>query len=299
MIDYRNIIRNREFRLQLTRLFRFVPDKLYLKLVYRMKTGRKLNLKNPKGFNEKLQWLKLYDKHPEYTDFADKVKVREHIKSVLGEGYTFPLLGTWNSIDDIDFSTLPDRFVLKCNHDSGSVKIIHDKSSLTDADKKELSRFFRRRLKLNPYYAGREYPYRDIHPCILAEPLMAGENEDIRDYKFFCFDGKPELLFIVSGRFSEKHEDYYDMDFNHLPEITNGSTDSGVTMEKPAFFEEMKMLAAKLSQGISQVRMDFYEINGKIYFGEYTFYGAGGFLLFEPEEWEQRLGDMIKLPNKD
>lgn len=293
MIDYRNIIRNREFRLQLTRLFRFVPNKLYLKLVYRMKTGRKLNLKNPKGYNERLQWLKLYDKHPEYTDLADKVKVRDHIKNVLGDGYTFPLLGTWNSFDDIDFSSLPDSFVLKCNHDSGSVKIIKDKKLLTDTDKKDLSRFYRARLKLNPYYAGREYPYRNICPCILAEPLMIGENDDIRDYKFFCFDGKPELLLIVSGRFTEKHEDHYDMDFNHLHFITNGSTDSGTTMEKPAFFEEMKEMATKLSRGIPQVRMDFYEINGRIYFGEYTFFSAGGFLLFQPDEWEQKLGNCI------
>lgn len=296
LIDYRDVIKNREFRLKLTKLFRILPDKPYLKLIYRIKTGRKLNLQDPKGYNEKLQWLKLYDVHPEYTELADKVKVRDYIKEQLGEGYTFPLLGTWDSFEDIDFNELPNSFVLKCNHDSGSVKIIHDKNTLTEQEKKSLAKFYRGRLKLNSYYAGREYPYKNIKPCILAEPLMEAEGETggICDYKFFCFNGEPKLMFIVSGRFSEKHEDYYDMDFNHLL-IEKGSTDSGITRERPPFFDQMKEIAAKLSKGMPQVRMDFYEINGKIYFGEFTFFCAGGFLLFTPEEWERKIGDYINI----
>ena len=295
MVDYRNIIKSREFRLKLTKLLRFVPDKIYLRAVYRMKTGRKLNLKNPSTFNEKLQWLKLNDIKAEYTDLVDKVKVREHIQKELGEGYMFPLYGIWDKFEDIDFSSLPDSFVLKCNHDSGSVKIIQDKNALTDKDKKELAKFLNGRLKINAFYAGREYPYKDVKPCIIAEKLMIpADGAGICDYKFFCFDGQPKIMFKVSGRFSEKHEDYYDMDFNHLS-IENGSTDSGITMEKPAFFDEMKEMAAKLSKGIKQVRMDFYEVDGKIYFGEYTFFSAGGFLLFEPENWEQQLGSWLEI----
>lgn len=295
MIDYRKILKNQEFRLRFTTLFRFLPDKQYLKLVYRVKVGKKLNLKHPKGFNEKLQWLKVYRKHPEYTDLSDKIKVRDHVAKIIGEGHTFPLLGAWERFEDIPFDTLPDRFVLKCSHDSGSVRIIRDKSSLTDSELKKMKKFYRGRMKLNPYLVGREYPYKNVKPYIIAEPLIEPKNGNgLNDYKFFCFNGVPKLMFIVTGRYTEKHEDFYDMDFNHLP-IENGFTPTNTITEKPAFFDEMKEMAAKLSQGIDHVRMDFYEVDGKIYFGEYTFYSAGGFMLFEPEEWENKLGSWIEI----
>lgn len=293
MIDYRNVIRNRELRLKLIDKLAFIPDEPYLKMVYRIKTGRKLNLKNPVGFNEKLNWLKLHDVRPEYTQLADKLLVREHIRQTLGEDYCIPLLGAWDRFEDIDFDALPEKFVLKCNHDSGSVKFIKEKSALTEKDRQLLRKFYDGRLKHNPYHLAREYPYRDIHPMILAEEYMEAPG-GINDYKFFCFDGEPKLMFTVSGRYGEKHEDYFDMDYNWII-IENGSTPSAEPPIKPKCFEEMKELCKKLSDGMAQVRMDFYEIDGKVYFGEFTFFPAGGFLLFEPEDWEYKLGEYIKI----
>lgn len=296
-MDYKKIIKSRELRLQLTRLLRFVPSKFYIKMVYRMKTGRKLNLKHPKTINEKMQWLKFHDIHPEYTDLADKIKVREYIRQKLGDGYMFPLLGQWESFDDIDFSKLPDSFVLKCNHDSGSVKLIEDKNALTEKDLKELKKFFHARLRLNPFYAGREYPYKDIKPYIIAEKLMESEDgKGIKDYKFFCFHGEPKIMFLATERLIDVKFDLYDMDFNHL-DIEYIHPNSDQRPEKPETFEEMKRIAATLSEGMKFVRIDLYEIDGKVYFGEFTFYSGGGFYLFSPDEWEQKLGDWVDLEN--
>ena len=292
MIDYRNIIKSRELRLKLINLLRFIPDEPYLKMVYRIKTGKKLNLKNPKTFCDKLNWLKLHDIHPEYTRLADKIAVREYLKEVLGEDICIPMLGAWEHYDDIDFDALPDQFVLKCNHDSGSVKIIKDKSQMDHAD---LRKFFEGRLRLNPYVLGREYPYRDIKPMIMAEKYMVPEGEsDINDYKFLCFDGVPKYMFVITGRNTDCRQDFYDMDFNHLA-IEDSYRMSDRPMEKPTFFDEMVALVTRLSQGMKTVRMDLYEIHGKIYFGEYTFFDAGGFWPKEPEEWEYTMGDLINL----
>lgn len=292
MIDYRNIIKSRELRLKLINLLRFIPDEPYLKMVYRIKTGKKLNLKNPKTFCDKLNWLKLHDIHPEYTRLADKIAVRGYLKEVLGEDICIPMLGAWEHYDDIDFDALPDQFVLKCNHDSGSVKIIKDKSQMDHAD---LRKFFEGRLRLNPYVLGREYPYRDIKPMIMAEKYMVpkGEN-DINDYKFLCFDGKPMLVFAVTNRHTDCRLDYFDMEYSHLP-IRDTYPNSDIPASKPEGFEQMRALAEKLSRGIRVVRIDFYEIGGKVYFGEYTFYDGGGFWPKEPEEWEYKLGDLINL----
>ena len=295
MIDYRKILKNQEFRLRFTTLFRFLPDKQYLKLVYRVKVGKKLNLKHPKGFNEKLQWLKIYRKHPEYTDLSDKIKVRDHVAKIIGEGHTFPLLGAWERFEDIPFDTLPDRFVLKCSHDSGSVRIIRDKSSLTDSELKKMKKFYRGRMKLNPYLVGREYPYKNVKPYIIAEPLIEPKNgSGLNDYKFFCFDGKPKIMFVATDRSTDVKFDFFDMDFNHL-DIYNCHPTADHPIEKPATFEQMKQIAEKLSQGMKTVRVDLYEIDGKIYFGEYTFFHAGGFYLFSPEEWELKLGSWIDI----
>ena len=292
MIDYRNIIKNRELRLKLINLLRFIPDEPYLKMVFWIKTGKKLNLKNPRTFCDKLNWLKLHDFKPEFTRLADKIAVRDHIKELLGEDICLPLLGVWEHYDDIDFDTLPDKFVMKCNHDSGSLKIIRDKSSMDHAALRE---FFEGRLKLNPFVLGREYPYKDIKPRILVEKFMTGNTgRDIRDYKFLCFDGTPRYMFVISDRSTDCRSDFYDMDFNRLP-IVDTYPMSDEPMEKPAFFDEMVELVTKLAQGLRTVRIDLYEIDGKIYFGEYTFYDGGGFWPKEPEEWEYRMGDLIRI----
>ena len=291
-MDYKKIFKDREKRLRLIYKLSFVPNVPYLKLVYRIKTGRKLNLKNPKGFNEKLNWLKLHDIHPEYTQLVDKYSVRSYISQRIGEQYLFPLLGKWDSFDSIDFSALPDRFVLKCNHDSGSVKIIKDKDKM---DRSELKTFFDERLRMNSYYFGREYPYKDVKPCIIAEKYMEATNDQgINDYKFFCFNGKPEIMFVATDRATDVKFDFFDMDFTHL-DIYNIHPNAGCVIEKPKAFEEMKEIASELSKGMKFVRIDLYEIDGRVYFGEFTFFHGGGFYLFSPEEWERKLGDYIDI----
>lgn len=278
----------------------FIPDSLYVSLFYFAATGKWPNLRNPVGYNEKLQWLKLHGDYSQYTDYVDKLKAREIVKRQLGDGYSFELLGQWRSFDEIDFDKLPNEFVLKCNHDSGSTKLIYNKAELTQEKIAELKEFYDGRMKHDAFVAGREPSCKGIDRWIMAEEMMKNETGDaggISDYKFFCFDGVPKLLLYITGRQTEKHEDYFDMDYNWLPEIRNGSTPSKMPPAKPACFEEMKQMAAKLAKGMKHVRMDFYEINGKPYFGEYTFFSGGGFELFYPKEWEKKLGDWIDIKN--
>ena len=288
MIDYKNLVRNREWRVKISNFLGFIPNRPYLKMVYYMKTGKRLNLDNPVGFNEKLNWLKVNDIHQEYTNYVDKYEVRSIVESTLGKGYMFPLLGVWDHYDDIDFSKLPCQFVLKCTHDSGSVKIVKDKSLI---NQKEFNEFFESRLRINSFNLGREYPYKKVKPRIIAEKLMEAK-EGINDYKFFCFNGKPEIMFVATERASgDTKFDFFD----HL-DIVNihpQSTKGGIT--KPQCFDEMKEIAMKCSQGMKFVRIDLYEIDGKVYFGEFTFFHGGGFWLFKPEHWEKDLGDLIKI----
>ena len=291
-MDYKKIFKNREFRLKLINLLRFIPTKPYLKMVYKIKTGKKLNLKNPIGFNEKINWLKVNDIRPEYTELVDKITVKKHIENKVGDGFCFPLLGVWDKYEDINFDKLPDKFVLKCNHDSGSVKIIKNKA---DIDHAQLSKFFNARLKINPFVISREYPYKEVKPKIFAEKYMIPTGKsDIEDYKFFCFNGEPKILFVATDRNTDVKFDWFDMDFNHL-DVTAIHEQSGRDIEKPKLFEEMKSLARELSKGFRLVRIDLYEIEGKIYFGEYTFFPSGGYYLFSPIEWEKKLGDWIDI----
>lgn len=285
----------RNIRGKLMSMFAFLPDSLYVRLFYLAATGHVLHLKNPVTFEDKQQWLKLYDKHPEYTELVDKLAVRKHVDAILGPGHCFPLLGAWKSFDEIDFDQLPNEFVLKCNHDSGSTRVIRDKSTLTEADIAALKKHFDARIGYDFFYAGREYPYKGIKPFILAEQLMRDEaspDKDVEDYKFFCFNGEPRLMFVATDRSTDCRFDFFDMDFNWL-NIQNIHPNSGKTIEKPKHFEEMKQAAAELSKGMKFVRVDLYEINGQIYFGEYTFFHGGAFCRFYPEEWEYRLGEWI------
>ncbi len=292
MIDYKKIITDRETRLKIINKLALIPTKPFLKMVYYIKTGKKLNLDNPVTFCDKLNWLKINDIHPEYTDLVDKIKVREHVNNIMGRDMFFPLYGAWEHYSDIDFDSLPEGFVLKCNHDSASVTIVKDKSKINH---KELEKFYEGRLIINPYNMGREYPYKNVRPKIIAEKLMIPEGEsDINDYKFFCFDGKPELMFIATDRSDDCRFDFYDMDFNHL-DIENIHPNSDNPIPKPEKFEEMKEIASKLTQNMKFCRLDLYEINGEIYFGEYTFFHAGGFWPMHPDEWELKLGDLLDL----
>lgn len=293
MFDYKKIIRNRETRLKVAGLMRIIPTPLYLKLVYRFKTGMKLNLKNPKTFCDKLNWLKFHDFHPEYTDYVDKIKIHDIIEKKLGKDICFPIIGVWDSFDDIDFNELPDKFVLKCNHDSGSVKVV-DKNAGYDTN--ELREFYSYRLKMNAYDAGREYPYKDVKAKIFAEKYMLpDESTDIKDYKFFCFNGVPKMLYVASDRRNQCKFDFYDLDFNHLDISDAGHPHSVEKISKPENFEKMINISKKLSQNMKFVRIDLYEINGEVYFGEFTFFHCGGFWPLKPIEWENKLGEFIDI----
>ena len=296
MIDLRKIF-GRNIRGKIMYGLSFLPDKPYLQLFYFSTTRKFINFKNPKGFNEKIQWLKVNDRRPEYSNLVDKLAVRDHIAEILGKEYLFPLLGKWESFEEIDFDSLPNQFVMKCNHDSGSTKVIKDKTALTQADFDEMNAFYSKRLKRDFYYAGREYPYKGIKPYIIAEQLMVDETapeKSIEDYKFFCFNGEPKVMFVATDRATDCKFDFFDMNFNHL-DLINIHPNADKPIPKPEKFDEMKELAAKLSQGMRHVRIDLYELNGKIYFGEYTFFHGGGFQLCHPEKWERQLGDWIDI----
>ena len=287
-----------------SRLMRIFPDKAFLKMAYRTYLRKKLNLDNPTTFNEKLQWLKLNDRKPEYTVYVDKYLVREHIKNTIGEQYLIPLLGVWDDPEKIDFDALPDQFVLKCNHNSGrGMCICTDKSKI---DINKVKKGLKKGLKENYYLSGREWPYKNVPRRIIAEKYMVDESGyELKDYKFFCFDGEVKALFIATDRGSKTEEtkfDFYDAEFNHLP-FTNGHPNANKEIKKPQSFEEMKRLAEVLSKGIPQVRVDFYDINGKVYFGELTFSHWSGFVPFVPEEWDYTFGSWIDIDglknNKD
>ena len=277
-------------------LSRCIPDRLFLRIRYRARFGKKLDLKNPKTFSEKLQWLKLYDRKPIYTTIVDKYEVKKYIADQIGEQYVIPTLGVWDRFDDIDFDSLPNRFVLKCTHDSGGLAICKDKTEFDFAKaKKELEKS----LKNNFYFQGREWPYKNVKPRIIAEVYMEDElTHELRDYKFFCFDGVVKALFVATERGSSTAEtkfDFFDAEYKHLP-FTNGHPNANVLPEKPEHFEEMKVLASKLSQGIPHVRIDLYECNCKVYFGEMTFFHWSGLKPFDPEEWDYTFGSWITLP---
>lgn len=280
-------------------LLNWMSDEAYIKMEYKCNMGKKLNLKNPSTFNEKLQWLKLYDRKPEYVKMVDKFEVKKYVADLIGEEYIIPTLGVWDKFDDIDFDALPDRFVLKCTHDSGGIVICRDKAKFDiAAARKKINGFLKRKY----FYEHREWSYKDIKPRIIAEKFMEDKTtNELRDYKFFTFSGKPKLLFIATDRQKQAEEtkfDFFDMDYNHL-DIKNGHPNAKETPAKPECFEEMRALAEKLSQNIPHLRVDFYEVDGKVYFGELTFFHWGGIVPFEPEEWDETLGSWIELPFKN
>lgn len=277
---------------------RHIPDSLYLKMKYRASFYKKLNLRSPQTYNEKLQWLKLYDRKPEYTDMVDKYEVKKYIADRIGQEYIIPTLGIWERVEDIDFEALPNQFVLKCTHDSGGLVICRDKSKLDVAKAKEK---LSKSLKNNFFYSGREWPYKNVKPRILAETYMEDEKtKELRDYKFFCFDGEAKALFIATERQKAGEEvkfDFFDMEFNHL-DFRQGHPNANVVPEKPKTFDKMRELAEIVSKNIPQIRVDFYEVDGKIYFGEMTFFHHNGMVPFDPPVWDETFGNWIKLPEK-
>lgn len=282
----------------LKKIFRIVPDKIYLNIKFLKNFGKFINFTNPQTYNEKLQWLKVYDRNPFYNIIVDKYSVKEYVAKKIGEEHVIKLLGVWDKFDDIDFDSLPNQFVLKCNHDCGGLVICKDKGTFDIlAAKKKLESH----LKNNYYWDHREWPYKDVKPLIFAEEYMVDESGyELKDYKWFCFNGEPKVLFIAQDRDNPSEEtkfDFYDMDFKHLP-IENGHPNANAIKEKPQGFEIMRKLAKKLSKGIPHVRVDFYNINGHIYFGEMTLFHWSGFVKFKPQEWDNTFGSWIDLPEK-
>ena len=271
-----------------------LSDKKYIEYRFLSEMGYKLNLKSPQTFNEKLQWLKLYDRNPEYTKMVDKYEVREYIKEKIGEEYLIPLIGVYDKFDDIDFDKLSNQFVIKCNHDSGGLIICKDKNRL---DIETARKKINRSLKTNYYYSGREWPYKNVKPKILIEKYMEDSNKsDLIDYKLFCFNGIPKIVLVCSERFSSSNmcETWFDMNWK-LIDMTESGHRVDSTISKPKQLKKMVELSKKLSKNIPFIRVDWYEIGDKLYFGELTFYPASGFEKFEPKEWNKKIGDMLSI----
>lgn len=272
----------------------WMSDKWYLKSLWKRTFGYELDLEHPKTFNEKLQWLKLYDRKPIYMTMVDKYRAKQWVADKIGEQYIIPTLAFYNSVDEIDLDKLPDQFVLKCNHDSGNVVICKDKSTF---DLQNAKAKLAAALKNDYYLKWREWPYKNVKRCVFAEEYLKGFLETGgADYKFFCFDGEVKAMFVATERFLDEVKfDFFDPEFNHL-DLYQIHPMSGRTISKPAGFEEMKGLASLLSKGFPHVRVDMYEVDGRIYCGEITFYHHAGFEPFHPSQWDVIFGDWIKLP---
>lgn len=282
-IFYKPVIRN------------FIPSKLYLSLKFYIKMGYFMDFKNPTTFSEKLQYLKLHDRKKQYTDMVDKYAVRNIISESIGEKYLIPLVGgPWNKAEDIDFDSLPNEFVLKCTHDSASVIICKNKNQF---DKASAVEKLNKCLKYNHYWLGREWPYKNVHPQIIAEKYMVDESGiELKDYKFFCFNGECRFFKVDFDRTICHHANYYDIDGNLLP---FGEVACPPVIDKqiilPSNLNEMIKLAELLSAGYLFIRVDFYNISGQIYFGELTFYPASGLGKIEPIEWDKKIGNWINI----
>ena len=274
---------------------KYLTDEQFLRYRFRIVMGKRLDLKNPTSYNEKLQWLKLYDRNPLYTKLVDKVAVKDYVASIIGNEYIIPTLKVYKSPNEVRMEDLPERFVLKTNHDGDSLGVFVCKDKKYFDFNKAIS-ILSKNLKHNYYYTGREWPYKNVYPVIFAEEYKEDEFGELRDYKFFCFNGVVKALFVATDR-SVGHVkfDYFDRDFNHL-DFTQSHPMSNVTLKKPDNFEKMIELAERLSKGLPHVRIDLYNCNGKIYFGEMTFYHYGGMIKFHPEEWDYKFGSWLQLP---
>ena len=290
----------------LRKLTHLIPDKLYLKLKYKKRVGKKLNLKEPQSFNEKLQWIKLYDRNPNYSILVDKCEVKKYVADKLGKEFIIQTLGVWDKFDNIDFNALPNQFVLKCTHDSGGLVICRDKSKF---DIEKAKKKINNSLKNNYYWHGREWPYKNVKPRIIAEQYMddfnpedEGYGNGLTDYKFFCFNGEPKMLYVSRGL--ENHAtaqiSFYDLECNEMPFKRTDYAGIKGQLHKPKRLDDMILIAKKLATEIGSAfsRIDLYEINEKIYFSEITFFPCSGFLPFDPPEWNYKIGQWINLPKK-
>lgn len=285
-------------RLARKKKLNWMSDEKYLKRLYHARTGKKLDLKSPRTFNEKQQWLKLYDRDPEYVTLVDKYEVKKYVAAKLGEEHVIPNLGVWERFDDIDFDALPEQFVLKCTHDSGGLVVCRDKEKLDRAAAKEK---IEKSLGRNYYWSGREWCYKDVKPRIIAEKYMsdsgAESGEGLTDYKFYCFNGEPRFLYISKGL--EHHPtariSFLTLDWQFAPYERRDYKPFEELPPKPSRFDEMTEMCRKLAKGKRFVRIDLYQIEEEVYFSEITFYPCGGFIPFKDPKHDEEIGDMLRL----
>ena len=275
-------------------LYDRLSDEDFIKLLFKVEMGYDPDLENPKTFNEKLQWIKLYDHNPLYTKMVDKIAVKDYVREKIGDEHIIKTLGIWDSYDDIDFETLPEQFVLKCNHDSGGLVIVKDKEKL---DRRKAGKIISSSLKVNYYKKYREWPYKNVQPRIIAETYVVDEaTNSLNDYKFFCFNGKVKCFKIDFNRFVKHQANYYDENCNLLPfGEKDFPRDSSADIKMPPVIDEMKKIAEIIAAGHPFLRVDLYYANNHIYFGEITFFPASGFGKIEPVEWDSILGEWINL----
>lgn len=282
----------------LVRFAKLFPDKAFLRFRYYLERGETLNIDNPKTFNEKINWLKLYNRKPEYTTMVDKYAVKDFVSERIGQKYIIPTIGIWNTPEEIEFDTLPNQFVLKTTHGGGSSGVVICNDSVS-FDRASAIRKLQESMKTDIFTGYREWPYKNVPRKIIAEPYMTeGDSFGLTDYKFFCFNGEPRLSQVISDRKTEEKIDFFDMQWERIeslvglnPKVNN----SGSIISRPHSFEEMKQIAKTLSQGTPFSRIDLYEVNGHCYFGEITFFPAGGMGYFRPEEWNEKIGSWIIL----
>ena len=273
-------------------------DRKYIERVYKLKLGYKPDLDNPKTFCEKMNWLKLYDRRPIYTTMVDKYLAKEFVSEKVGKEYVTPLLGVYDSYDEIDFSALPDQFVMKCNHDGGPV-FIKDKRKI---DHKELRRLFKRKLKLNYFALSREWPYKNVKRKIVIEEFVPslGKRDSI-EYSITCFNGKVAMITrsmgIAHDSLDKRNSDHFDMNWNRL-DFYSYYRNSGVDIPKPDNIDKLIELSESLAEGVPCLRVDWFMFNEEIRFGEMTFFDCGGFIEFTPPEWDAIIGGWLELPEK-
>lgn len=277
----------------------WLPDKLFLSWMFRIKMGYRINWENPVTFDEKVNWIKLYNRNPLYTKLVDKYAVKQYVSEKIGAEHVVPTLGVWDKFDDIDFDSLPNQFVLKCTHDSGGLVVCKDKSKL---DLEKARENIEKSLKRNYYYKWREWPYKNVRPRILAEKYLEDSvDNELRDYKFHTFNGEPRILLIASNRHNKEKKgfDFFDMNLQPLDlrDISVPNSPLG-RPHPPKNFDQMRQFCRMLAKDFPCVRVDFYEVNGHVYFGEMTFFDDAGFMRNTPSSWEKEWGDMVTLPPK-
>ena len=275
------------------RCFCSMPDSLYLKLLFRGRMGKRLHLDRPVTFNEKLNWLKLNNRKKQYTKMVDKNAVKDYVANVIGEEYVIPTLGVWDSVDDIPLDKLPEKFVLKTTHDSGGVVICSDRRNFDIAAAKEK---IQTSMNRDYYSMFREWPYKNVKKRIIAEEYIGGINNKVpEDYKIFTFGGKPKLIQVDLDRFINHTKKLYNTSWKEMDFEFNYPGNKDKTVKKPPCLDKMLALAEKLAKGTKFLRVDLYQIDGRIYFGELTFFPASGLGKFKPEKWDRILGSWIDL----